>query len=178
MNLKFPFLNGWMRLYIISVALWACLLSYWLYAAWPSRPDDFSLNNKASLLISNEMDQIREISDPIDSYRSADGFCERVYVKSTDQSSPINKNECLQFMLNPDKKATTANLVTEVRLGYQLKKDKVRDLREAHDAQFWSDLKDLLPSFVVRLISAPLILLACGLLVAWVRRGFKVGAEP
>lgn len=175
MKLKFPLLNGWMRLYIIAVALWVGLLSYWLYMALPSRPDDFSLDSKATLLISNEMDQIRGISDPIDRYRSADEFCEKAYLKAGDQSSPINKNECLEFMMSPEKKFTTADAVTEVRLRYPFKMDKVRDLREAHDAQFWSALEDSLPSFVVRLIGGPLVLLACGVLVTWVRRGFKIG---
>lgn len=175
MKLKFPLLNGWMRLYIIAVALWVGLLSYWLYMALPSRPDDFSLDSKATLLISNEMDQIRGISDPIDRYRSADEFCEKAYLKAGDQSSPINKNECLEFMMSPEKKFTTADAVTEVRLRYPFKMDKVRDLREAHDAQFWSALEDSLPSFVVRLIGGPLVLLACGFLVTWVRRGFKIG---
>lgn len=178
MKTKLPLLNGWMRLYIIAVAIWVGLLSYWLYAALPSSPDDFSLDMKATLLLSNEMDQIRGITDPIDRYRSADEFCERAYLKASDQSSPVNKNECLEFMMNPDSKATMANAITEVRLSYPFKTDKIRDLREEHHARFWSALEDLLPNFVVRLIGGPLVLLACGFLVTWVRRGFKVGTQP
>lgn len=178
MKPKLPSLNGWMRLYIITVAIWVGLLSYWLFAALPSRPDDFSLSMKAALIISNEMDQIREITDPTDRYRSADEFCERAYLKASDQSSPINKNECLELMMNPDSEATVANAITEIRLSYPFKTDKIRDLREEHDAQFWSALGDLLPSFVVRLIGGPLMLLACWFLVTWVRRGFKVGTQP
>lgn len=178
MKLKFPLLNGWMRLYIIAATIWVGLLSYWFYAALPSRPNDFSLNIEAASLLSNEMDQIRGIANPSDRYRSADEFCERAYLKASDQRSAINKNECLEFMMSSANRATTANAVTEVRLRSPFKMEKVRELREEHDAQFWAALEALLPSFVVRVIGGPLVLLACGFLVAWVLRGFKVGTQP
>lgn len=174
MKLRLPLLNGWMRLYIVVVAVWIAALSYWFSTILPSRPDDFSLEIQANLQLSNELDHIRRISDPADRYRSADRFCEIAYLKASDQSSPINKNECLEFMLNPNSTSPTAQAVTEVRLTSPLKMDKIRDLRKANDVQFWSAMKDLLPSFVVQLIGGPLALLACGVVVAWVRRGFKV----
>ncbi len=177
MKLKFSLLNGWMRLYIIAVTLWAGLLSYWLYAALPSRPDDSSLEFMATSQLSRELTQIRGIVNPIDRYRSADGFCEGFYVKATDQSNPINKNQCLEFLVNPDKRDPTSDAITEIWLKIPFRKDMVRDLREAHDTQFRSTLEDLLPNFVVRLIGGPVVLLTCGLLVAWVRRGFMVNTR-
>lgn len=178
MKLKFPLLNGWMRLYVIAVVIWVGLLSYWLYAALPNRPDGFLLSIKATSLLSNEMSQIRGIADPIDRYRAADEFCERAYLKASARGVPINENECLEFMMNPDRRAITASAVAEVRFASPFKMDKIRDLREEHDAQFRSALEDLLPSFVVRLVGGPLVLLACGFLVTWVRRGFKAGTQP
>ena len=177
MTFKFPWLNGWIRLYIVAVALWAVFLSYLLYTAMPIRASDCSMEHRAAALLTEEIDRILRARDPIERFQAADGFCDRWYFKASEQMPSANKNQCLEFLVATDRNVVAANAHTLITLRAPFQKELVRELREARDSQFRSDLGDLLPHFAVQFSGGAAGLLAIGFLSAWVRRGFGAGKQ-
>jgi len=175
--MKLPLLNGWMRLYVIAVALWVGAMSFWLYMALPERYGQESLSLRASSMASDEIEHIRKKQDGLERYKSADAFCEDAYTKALGAGISANKNQCLDHILNAQGIGATELAISEIEITRGIRQEKLRELGQAQDEQFRSALDDLLPGFATRLIGGPVLFFLCGYLVVWVRRGFQFNQQ-
>lgn len=175
--MKLPLLNGWMRLYVIAVALWVGAMAYWLYMALPERYGQESLSFRASSMVADVIEHIRKTPDALARYKSADAFCEDAYTKAQGAGRSINKNQCLEHILNAQGKGATELAISEIEITSATRQEKLRELGQAQDEQFRSALENLLPGFATRLIGGPVLLFVCGYLVGWVRRGFQFNQQ-
>lgn len=169
-TVKLSKFNGWLRLYIVAVALWVSFATYNLFLNLPSRPEISTLESRALFELTSEIKRIQNISPMEERYKYSDSICEAANLKSN-----INKNECMEFMINPKPGDLTSEAVMEVRIASSNIKERALQAKKDNDDRFNSTLTELTPGYLRQIIILPLILFVLGHIVAWIRRGFILG---
>ena len=168
MKLTLPRLNGWMRLYIVVVAGWVTYATYSFILVLPGWPDAESLEIRALAQITSEIDDIRRTPSIDARFRRADQFCEIAY-----DTGKFNKNECMEFLMNPGKREATADAILAVSIASQMKSSRTKILKSESRDRYQAALAQYLPSYVWQLVGIPFVLLVVGYAIAWIRRGFE-----
>jgi len=168
--MKFPRLNGWLRMYVVAAALWISYTTYNFVALLPPQLDTSTVESRALLSATAEIEDARRKPSPEARYEASDPICESAYL-----GAGINKNECMEFMIGPTTLSPSAVALMELRIASATKSDRIKRVRQAADERFSATFTELLPDYLARTLAVPLVVFLLGHTVAWVRRGFQNG---
>ena len=161
-------LNGWWRLYITFLACWmgaTCVSYYYSFPDFDQDPEQI-----ASSEIRAHITRVQQMNDALAQHQEADRLCEAAYVASKQRQ---NKNECMSFLITPKDISITTQSFIRLAIERPILDEKTREVEE----RIWEDKKPQIIQESVRhaKIAAivPLLVLAIGHAVAWIRRGFN-----
>ncbi|WP_290867867.1 hypothetical protein [Aquabacterium sp.] len=159
-------LNGWWRLYVVFTFIWlaATVASY--YYSLPKFDEDPEQIAYGELR--NQIEAVQRIRDPLELHKEADRLCEEAY-----NLTKINKNSCMSFMITPDAKKASSNVLMMIHVTKPLLANKIQQVKERiAEEQKPQIIHESIRHLRIAL-TVPIITLIAGLSLAWIRRGFK-----
>ena len=118
--------------------------------------------------LQDQIEAVQKIRDPLELHKEADRLCEDAY-----NLTNIDKNSCMSFMITPDPKAASSNVIMMIHISKPMLTSKIQEVKQQIAEEdkpkiFHESIRHLKVALTV-----PTVTLVVGLAVAWIRRGFK-----